>query len=204
MSTARRVPAFGPHRISFVRISEDTSRTVVFGVMEVEKKSSYPGHTILSRLCPPRSAPPPPPPRRALPPRPAVPRPAPPRSWGVRVLDSTGGLAKHHVGTTNASIVGFHILHFLRQSFSSCLTQSTDIPKTVPFYPVSWNTTYAFFFDRNNSFLSMLKHYSRRMLGCQHVETFCIATHAHRQRFEGIWFVAHRCEVGARFLLLLE
>ena len=62
LSTARHVPRFGLHRISFVRAPEEISSRLVFGALECKMDGSLLG-------APAR--------RRPIPPCPALPRPAP-------------------------------------------------------------------------------------------------------------------------------
>ena len=68
------------NRISFVRASEDSFRTVFLDALEVKRDGRLLGEPTRRRpvLL-----------RPALPRHPAVRRPAPTRSWYVRVLDST-------------------------------------------------------------------------------------------------------------------
>ena len=97
-SAARYVRRFGLHAISFVRAFEETSRTVVFGALEVEMNDCSLGawpYLALPLAARPRLAPP-----RPAPPRPAVPRFEPPCVRYVWVSDSTGS----------------HIISFVRAS----------------------------------------------------------------------------------------
>ena len=71
----------GLHKISFVRASEESSKTVILDALEEKRVVLSPGRTDppASHIAPPGHAPPP----RRAPPR--LPHP-----WHVRVLDSTG------------------------------------------------------------------------------------------------------------------
>ena len=83
-STGYRVPPFGLHKASFVRVSEESFRTVVFDALEaLEGKGDgcLLGEPARRRPVLPGPAPPC---------RPAVRCPAPTSPWYVRVLDSTG------------------------------------------------------------------------------------------------------------------
>ena len=78
-STARRVPRFGLHRISFCHAFNEASKTADYGSLEVENKNLVPWDRSApppSRPAPPRHASPCPAARRPAPPRVALPCPA--------------------------------------------------------------------------------------------------------------------------------
>ena len=81
--------SIGLHRSSFVRTSGETSRRVVFDVLEGKKNGYLMGESTARRPVFP-------PPRPASLGRPAVRRPAPTHLWYVRVLKSTDNLRNYH------------------------------------------------------------------------------------------------------------
>ena len=78
---SRVCSSVGLHRISFVRASEDTFKTVTPDALEGKRAARLLGEPTRRRPVLPRPA---------LPRRPAVHRSASTRPWYVRVLDSTG------------------------------------------------------------------------------------------------------------------
>ena len=89
-------PPIGLHRISLVRASGKSSRTVVVETLEGKKVRCLLGEQTRRRLDLPRPAPPR---------RPAVCRPDPACPWYVRVLDSTSALTLMVVACGNLVIL---------------------------------------------------------------------------------------------------